>query len=94
MDTSEDDRSFRVPVDDPEDSLAENNDSFDYTDSETNANTTASSVAGDIPVDGRRRRTQETQLRKSVFGKKHSNLDREKVRLLLIIDFKFHSNLY
>ncbi|KFY23581.1 hypothetical protein V493_05763 [Pseudogymnoascus sp. VKM F-4281 (FW-2241)] len=46
----------------------------DFTeDSDTNPNTTASSVAGE-PVDGRRRRSEATQLRRSVFGKKHDRL--------------------
>ncbi|KAL8932992.1 MAG: hypothetical protein Q9216_006573 [Gyalolechia sp. 2 TL-2023] len=51
----------------------------DYTDSDTNPNTTASSVIGDAaPADGRKRRTEATQLRKSVFGKKHNRLDESK----------------
>ncbi|MCJ1254093.1 hypothetical protein MMC24_001907 [Lignoscripta atroalba] len=51
----------------------------DYTDSDTNPNTTASSVVGDtIHVDGRKRRSEATQLRKSVFGKKHNRLDESK----------------
>ncbi|KAL8746704.1 MAG: hypothetical protein Q9184_007709, partial [Pyrenodesmia sp. 2 TL-2023] len=52
----------------------------DYTeDSDTNPNTTASSVMGDAaPTDGRKRRTEATQLRKSVFGKKHNRLDESK----------------
>ncbi|KAI9699707.1 MAG: hypothetical protein M1836_002741 [Candelina mexicana] len=51
-------------------------DTPDYTDSDTNPNTTASSVAGDVvQVDGRKRRSEATQLRKSVFGKKHNRLD-------------------
>lgn len=52
----------------------------DYTeDSDTNPNTTASSIAGE-PVDGRKRRSEATQLRKSVFGKKHDRLGESKVR--------------
>lgn len=47
-------------------------------DSDTNPNTTASSVAGDTP-DGRRRRTEANNLRKSILGKKHGNLDSTKV---------------
>ena len=48
-------------------------------DSDTNPNTTASSIAGDtIHVDGRKRRSEATQLRKSVFGKKHNRLDESK----------------
>ncbi|KAF2432908.1 chromatin-remodeling complex ATPase-like protein [Tothia fuscella] len=53
-------------------------DTPDYTDSDTNPNTTASSVAGEQPTDGRQRRAQEIQLRKSVFGKKHSRLNESK----------------
>jgi hypothetical protein len=50
-------------------------------DSDTNPNTTASSVAGDAPrVDGRMRRSEAIQLRKSVFGKKLNKLDESKVR--------------
>jgi SWI/SNF-related matrix-associated actin-dependent regulator of chromatin subfamily A member 5 len=52
-------------------------------DSDTNPNTTASSVAGDAPrVDGRKRRSEAIQLRKSVFGKKLNRLDESKVRIL------------
>ncbi|KAI4124351.1 MAG: hypothetical protein LQ341_007086, partial [Variospora aurantia] len=49
-------------------------------DSDTNLNTTASSVVGDAaaPADGRKRRTEATLLRKSVFGKKHNRLDESK----------------
>ncbi|KAH1838518.1 hypothetical protein KXX43_000541 [Aspergillus fumigatus] len=51
----------------------------DYTDSDTNPNTTASSVAGDTaPIDGRRRRSEAFQMRKSIFGKKHGRLDESK----------------
>ncbi|KAJ5532663.1 SNF2-related protein [Penicillium frequentans] len=51
----------------------------EYTDSETNPNTTASSVAGDAALgDGRRRRSEATQLRKSILGKKQSRLDETK----------------
>ena len=54
-------------------------DTPDYTDSDTNPNTTASSVAGDAPqVDGRRKRTEAHQLRKSILGKKHGQLDESK----------------
>ncbi|KAK2068556.1 hypothetical protein P8C59_003189 [Phyllachora maydis] len=49
----------------------------DYTDSETYPNTTASSVIGE-PSDGRKRRTEVTQLRKSIFGKKHDRLGESK----------------
>lgn len=49
-------------------------------DSDTNPNTTASSVAGDTaPIDGRRRRSEAFQMRKSIFGKKHGRLDESKV---------------
>jgi SWI/SNF-related matrix-associated actin-dependent regulator of chromatin subfamily A member 5 len=54
-------------------------DTPDYTDSDTNPNTTASSVAGDTPQsDGRRKRTEQHQLRKSILGKKHGQLDESK----------------
>ncbi|KAL1875355.1 chromatin remodeling complex Adenosinetriphosphatase [Diaporthe australafricana] len=45
----------------------------DYTDSE-DPNTTASSVMGEPTVDGRRRRAEANQLRRSIFGKKHDKL--------------------
>ncbi|KXX76379.1 ISWI chromatin-remodeling complex ATPase ISW2 [Madurella mycetomatis] len=50
----------------------------DYTDSDTNPNTTASSVAGDPVVDGRKRRSEANQLRRSIFGKKHDRLGESK----------------
>ncbi|KAH8821072.1 chromatin remodelling complex ATPase chain ISW1 [Xylogone sp. PMI_703] len=52
----------------------------DYTeDSDTNPNTTASSVVGDpVATDGRRRRSEATLLRRSVFGKKHDRLGESK----------------
>ncbi|KAL0470011.1 chromatin remodelling complex ATPase [Neurospora intermedia] len=49
----------------------------DYTDSDTNPNTTESSVAGE-PVDGRRKRSEANQLRRSIFGKKHDRLGESK----------------
>jgi SWI/SNF-related matrix-associated actin-dependent regulator of chromatin subfamily A member 5 len=49
-------------------------------DSDTNPNTTASSVAGDAVADGHRRRSEATQLRKSILSKKHGRLDESKVR--------------
>lgn len=45
----------------------------DYTDSE-DPNTTASSVMGEPTTDGRRRRAEANQLRRSIFGKKHDKL--------------------
>ncbi|RMJ23435.1 complex ATPase [Aspergillus sp. HF37] len=49
------------------------------TDSETNLNTTESSVAGDTaPADGRARRSEASHLRKSILGKKHGRLDETK----------------
>jgi SWI/SNF-related matrix-associated actin-dependent regulator of chromatin subfamily A member 5 len=53
----------------------------DYTeDSDTNPNTTASSVVGGpTTTDGRKRRSEATQLRRSVFGKKHAVLGESKV---------------
>ncbi|KAK3394894.1 chromatin remodelling complex ATPase chain ISW1 [Podospora didyma] len=50
----------------------------DYTDSDTNPNTTASSVAGEPLGDGRKKRTVENQLRRSIFGKKHDRLGESK----------------
>ncbi|KAM0454670.1 hypothetical protein ACHAPV_005579 [Trichoderma viride] len=50
----------------------------DYTDSDTNPNTTASSVAGEPLTDGRKRRTEANQLRRSIFGKKHDRLGESK----------------
>lgn len=51
-------------------------DTPDYSDSDTNANTTASSIAGDsFQPDGRKRRIAAQQLRKSVFGRKRDRLD-------------------
>ncbi|RQM05542.1 hypothetical protein DH86_00001560 [Scytalidium sp. 3C] len=52
----------------------------DYTeDSDTNPNTTASSVVGDpVASDGRKRRSEATLLRRSVFGKKHDRLGESK----------------
>lgn len=57
----------------------------DYTDSDTNPNTTASSVAGDLPPDGRKRRSEANQLRRSIFGKKHDRLGESKVQFTPII---------
>ena len=53
----------------------------DYTeDSDTNPNTTASSVVGDpVHIDGRKRRSEATQLRRSIFGKKHDRLGQSQV---------------
>ena len=53
----------------------------DYTDSDTNPNTTASSVVGDPVTDGRKRRTEVNQLRRSIFGRKHDALGESKVRI-------------
>ncbi|KAL8962649.1 MAG: hypothetical protein Q9183_005124, partial [Haloplaca sp. 2 TL-2023] len=52
----------------------------DYSDSDSNMDTTAtSSVAGDAaPTDNRKRRSEATQLRKSVLGKQHHELDAQK----------------
>ena len=53
-------------------------------DSDTNLDTTASSVAGDIfQGDGRRRRSEATQLRKTILGNKQSRLDESKVREMI-----------
>lgn len=51
----------------------------DYTDSDTNPNTTASSLAGDAAADGRKKRSEANQLRRSIFGKKHDRLGESKV---------------
>ncbi|KAL8999532.1 MAG: hypothetical protein Q9169_001620 [Polycauliona sp. 2 TL-2023] len=63
-----------------EDSEMMDQETPDYSDtSDTNPNTTASSVVGDAaPADGRKKRTEATQLRKRVFGKKHNRLDESK----------------
>ncbi|KAK0389686.1 hypothetical protein NLU13_3259 [Sarocladium strictum] len=50
----------------------------DYTDSDTNPNTTASSVVDGPTADGRKRRTEANQLRRSIFGKKHDRLGESK----------------
>ncbi len=59
----------------------------DFTeDSDTNPNTTASSVAGEpLNADGRKRRSEATQLRRSVFGKKHDTLGQSKVSFMLVM---------
>ncbi|KAL1978727.1 hypothetical protein VTN31DRAFT_1586 [Thermomyces dupontii] len=70
-----DDGIPQIPVDPVDTPMADT----DYTDSDTNPNTTASSVAGDIgPADGRKRRSEAAELRKSVLGKKHGKLDESK----------------
>ncbi|KAI1649111.1 SWI/SNF family of DNA-dependent ATPase [Daldinia loculata] len=50
----------------------------DQTDTDTNPNTTASSVAGDQMADGRKKRSEANQLRRSIFGKKHDLLGESK----------------
>jgi len=51
----------------------------DYTDSDTGPNTTASSVAGDAPQpDGRKKRNEALQLRKSILGRQHGQLNETK----------------
>ncbi|KAK8925457.1 hypothetical protein VCV18_005886 [Metarhizium anisopliae] len=52
----------------------------DYTDSDTNPNTTASSVVGEPLTDGRKRRSEANQLRRSIFGRKHDRLGESKAR--------------
>ncbi|KAI1462633.1 SWI/SNF family of DNA-dependent ATPase [Annulohypoxylon moriforme] len=52
-------------------------DTPDQTDTDTNPNTTASSVAGD-QTDGRKKRSEANQLRRSIFGKKHDLLGESK----------------
>ncbi|EFX03790.1 snf2 family helicase [Grosmannia clavigera kw1407] len=56
----------------------ENEDTQDYTDSDTNPNTTASSVTGDHAPEGRKRRDEASQLRRSIFGRKHDRLGESK----------------
>ncbi|KAE8553452.1 chromatin remodeling complex Adenosinetriphosphatase [Talaromyces marneffei ATCC 18224] len=69
----------RIPVDEPDYPMADYQDTPDYTDSDTNPNTTASSIAGDVAhLDGRKRRSEAFQLRKSVLGKQHGRLDESK----------------
>ncbi|KAJ5898905.1 hypothetical protein N7495_003649 [Penicillium taxi] len=68
MTDANDDSIPLVPVDAPS-----HQDTPEYTD------TTESSVAGDLAAaDGRRRRAEATQLRKSLLGKKQSRLDESK----------------
>jgi SWI/SNF-related matrix-associated actin-dependent regulator of chromatin subfamily A member 5 len=54
-------------------------DTPDFSDSDTQPNTTASSVVGEPITDGRKRRSEANQLRRSVFGKKHDKLGETKV---------------
>jgi len=54
-----------------------------HQDSDTNPNTTASSIAGDAPVDGRKKRAEAMNMRKSIYGKKHDRLGASKVRASL-----------
>ena len=65
---------------------------LDTQDSDTNPNTTASSVAGDFAHgDGRKRRSEAHQLRKSVLGKKHGSLNESKVchpQFAIVLMFK------
>jgi SWI/SNF-related matrix-associated actin-dependent regulator of chromatin subfamily A member 5 len=63
-----------------DESLQEVDETPDYTDSDTNPNTTASSLAGDPVPDGRKRRSEVNQLRRSIFGRKHDRLGESKVR--------------
>ncbi|KAI7346377.1 chromatin remodelling complex ATPase chain ISW1, partial [Hortaea werneckii] len=52
-------------------------DTPDYTDTESNP-TRDPSVAGDAGIDGRKKRWEGNQLRKSMFGKKHDRLGQDK----------------
>lgn len=63
------------------DGLQDVDETPDFTeDSDTNPNTTESSVVGEpANFDGRKRRSEATQLRRSVFGKKHDALGESKV---------------
>ncbi|RHZ68759.1 hypothetical protein CDV55_102775 [Aspergillus turcosus] len=70
---------YTVTAPEPIDSGSSNSLTTGNQDSDTNPNTTASSVAGDAaPIDGRRRRSEAFQMRKSIFGKKHGRLDESK----------------
>lgn len=56
-----------------------NDETPDYTDSDTGPNTTANSEAGDHQqLDGRKKRNEALQLRKSVLGKQHGQLNETK----------------
>ncbi|KAG6216618.1 hypothetical protein E4U50_005417 [Claviceps purpurea] len=50
----------------------------DFSDSDTNPNTTASSVAGESLADSRKKRSEANELRRSIFGRKHDRLDESK----------------
>ncbi|KAL2819530.1 SNF2 family N-terminal domain-containing protein [Aspergillus granulosus] len=78
-DTPMTDANELLPVDPVDVKMTGYQDTPDYTDSDTNPNTTASSIAGDaIPVDGRRRRSEAYNMRKNMFGKKHGSLNENK----------------
>ncbi|KAI2602080.1 SWI/SNF family of DNA-dependent ATPase [Hypoxylon sp. NC1633] len=53
-------------------------DTPDQTDTDTNPNTTSSSIAGDQITDGRKKRSEANELRRSIFGKKHDLLGESK----------------
>ncbi|KAI9889241.1 MAG: hypothetical protein M1814_005690 [Vezdaea aestivalis] len=54
-------------------------DTPDYTDTDTNPNTSANSVAGDaLNPDGRKRRSEASALRKALLDKRHNRLDESK----------------
>ncbi|KAH6652782.1 SNF2 family N-terminal domain-containing protein [Truncatella angustata] len=73
-DTSMSDAPEPIPLDDH----MQVDETPDYSDDDTtNPNTTASSVAGDA-VDGRKKRSEANQLRRSIFGKKHDALGESK----------------
>ncbi|KAJ5415980.1 hypothetical protein PENPOL_c006G04664 [Penicillium polonicum] len=78
MTDTNDDTVPSVPVDSVDAQMTSRQNTPDYTDSDTNPNTTASSVAGDAAADGRRRRSEANHLRKSILGKKHGRLDNTK----------------
>lgn len=72
-----------VALTDDDTSMADAPDTYnetpDFSDSDTNPNTTASSVAGDaVRVDGRKKRSEALQLRRSIFGRKHDRLGESK----------------
>ncbi|RCI08142.1 hypothetical protein L249_6330 [Ophiocordyceps polyrhachis-furcata BCC 54312] len=71
-DASVSDASDPPPADEAVDDTPE------CSDSDTNPNTTASSVIGETAIEGRKRRTEANQLRRSIFGKKHDRLGESK----------------
>jgi hypothetical protein len=95
MTDANEDAVTSVPVDNVDAQMTGYQDTPDYTDSDTNPNTTASSVAGDAaPIDGRRRRSEAFQMRKNMFGKKHGRLDESKVGFVCPASFIRYRHLH